>query len=207
MARIDLKQTLKPYYQASAAAVAIVDVPPLLFLMIDGDGNPNTAAAYREAVEALYSVSYTLKFMLKRAPQPLDYSVMPLQGLWRADDMTAFTRLDKDAWRWTMMILQPEAVTAALLHEAIQTAARKKALPALPLLRLERFHEGRAAQIMHLGPYADEPPTIARLHDWIQEQGCALRGQHHEIYLSDPRRSAPEKMKTILRQPISEASR
>jgi len=203
MPNTDLKHALKSLYTPSSKAVSLVDVPPLLFLKIDGMGNPNTASAYVEAVEALYSVSYVLKFMLKRAPQPLDYSVMPLEGLWWADDMAAFTVLDKDAWRWTMMIAQPDILSEALLEAASNEAARKKTLPALPLLRLEAFHEGRAAQIMHLGPYSDEAPTIARLHTWIQEQGYELRGKHHEIYLSDPRRTAPAKLKTIIRQPIS----
>lgn len=202
MARIDLEQTLKQLYSASAKAASMVDVPELPFLMVDGEGNPNTAPAYAEALEALYSVAYTLKFMLKRSAAALDYAVMPLEGLWWADNMAAFTLFDKDAWRWTMMIAQPEVITDELLQQAAAQAARKKNLPALPRLRLERFHEGRAAQIMHLGPYAAEAPTIERLHRFIVEQGYARRGKHHEIYLSDPRRSAPEKMKTIIRQPI-----
>jgi hypothetical protein len=202
MSRIDLPQTLKQLYSPSPKVAALVDAPELPFLMVDGAGNPNTAPAYAEAIEALYSVSYTLKFMLKRGPVALDYAVMPLEGLWWADDMAAFSLLDKDAWRWTMMIAQPETITDELLQQAAAQAARKKAVPALPQLRLERFCEGRAVQIMYIGPYAAEGPTIERLHHFIAEQGYMRRGKHHEIYLSDPRRTAPEKMKTIIRQPI-----
>ena len=202
MSRNNPEPTLKQLYRPSPKVVAVVDVPELPFLMVDGTGNPNTAPAYAEAIEALYSISYTLKFMLKRGPAALDYAVMPLEGLWWADDMAAFTSLDKDAWRWTMMIAQPEAITEELFRQAVAQAGRKKAAPGLPRLRLERFCEGRAMQILHIGPYATEGPTIERLHRFIAEQGCKRRGKHHEIYLSDPRRAAPEKLKTIIRQPI-----
>jgi hypothetical protein len=202
MTRIDMKQTLKHLYRQPAGAPAIVEVPELLFLMADGTGDPNTAPAYAQAIEALYSVAYTLKFMLKKGPAAADYAVMPLQGLWWADDMTSFTRADRAAWRWTMMIAQPDAVTDELFRQAAAQAARKKNPPALPRLRLERFAEGLAAQILHIGPYAAEGPAIERLHEYIAAQGYQLRGKHHEIYLSDPRRSAPERMQTIIRQPV-----
>jgi hypothetical protein len=202
MTTIDMKRALKELYRPSASAPSLVEVPELLFLMADGMGDPNTAPAYAEAVEALYGVAYALKFMLKRGPAAADYTVMPLQGLWWADDMASFTSGDRAAWRWTMMIAQPELVTRELFAQAAAETARKKRLPALPRLRLERFAEGRAAQIMHIGPYAAEAPTIERLHQFIAAQGLALRGKHHEIYLSDPRRSAPERMQTIIRQPV-----
>lgn len=202
MTRIDMKQTLKWLYRQSASAPTIVEVPELPFLMVDGAGDPNTAPVYAEAVEALYSVAYALKFMLKNGPEALDYAVMPLEGLWWADDLTSFIRADKDAWWWTMMIAQPEAITDELFRRATAQTARKKNLPALPRLRLERFHEGRAAQILHIGPYAAEGPTIERLHQFIAEQGYERCGKHHEIYLSDPRRTAAERMQTIIRQPI-----
>jgi hypothetical protein len=203
MERIDLKQTLKQLYRQSADAPSIVEVPELPLLMVDGTGNPNTAPAYAEAVEALYSVAYTLKFMLKKGPAGLDYAVMPLEGLWWADDPAAFISADKDAWHWTMMIVQPEAVTHELVRQAASQAAQKKILPALVRLRLQRFHEGPAAQILYLGPFAAEGPTIERLHQFIAQQGYERRGKHHEIYLSDPRRTAPERMRTIIRQPIA----
>ncbi len=202
MPRIDMKQTLKGLYRQPAGTPAVVEVPELAFLMTDGMGDPNTTPAYAEAVEALYSVAYTLKFMLKNGPAAADYAVMPLEGLWWADDMASFTSGDRAAWRWTMMIAQPDAIAEELVRQASAQAARKKNLPALPRLRLERFAEGRAAQILHIGPYAAEGPTIERLHEFIAAQGYQLRGKHHEIYLSDPRRSAPERMQTIVRQPI-----
>jgi hypothetical protein len=202
MPPIDLRRTLKQLYSPSPKEVAVVDVPDLPVLMVDGAGNPNTTPAYVEAIEALYSVAYTLKFLLKRGPTDLDYAVMPLEGLWWSDDMAAFPLYDKDTWRWTMMIVQPEVITEKLFQQAAAQAGQKKKLPALPRLRLERFHEGCAAQILHYGPYAAEAPTIERLHRFIQEHSYTRRGKHHEIYLSDPRRAAPEKLKTIIRQPI-----
>jgi hypothetical protein len=203
MTKLDFKKDFKQLYNPSAKEIALVEVPRLNFLMIDGTGNPNTAPAYTQAVEALYSLSYALKFMLKKAPESLDYTVAPLEGLWWTDNMADFSVDNKDIWKWTMMIMQPESVTPQLFEQALEQTARKKDLPALNKVRLESFEEGLAAQIMHLGPYADEGPTIARLHAFIQENGYQLSGKHHEIYLSDPRRSAPEKMRTIIRQPAA----
>ena len=203
MARIDMKQTLKSLYRQPAGEPSLVEVPELPFLMVDGAGDPNTAPAYVEAIEALYSVAYTMKFMAKNGPIALDYVVMPLEGLWWADDLSSFIRADKQAWYWTMMIAQPDAVTDELFRAATAQSARKKNLPALPGLRLERFPEGRAAQILHIGPYAAEGPTIERLHQFIAAQGYQRRGKHHEIYLSDPRHIAAERMQTIIRQPIA----
>ena len=154
--------------------------------MIDGEGNPNTAADYKGAVEALYSVSYTAKFMVKKGPIAIDYGVMPLEGLWWADDMKEFSPADnKVMWKWTAMIMQPEWVTGELVEEAKQQAAKKKALPLLPRLRFESFEEGKAAQVLHVGPYAEEAPTIERLHAFISDQALSLRDKHHEIYLSE----------------------
>jgi hypothetical protein len=199
---LDLRKTLKEFYAPSAKAFALVDVPSLPFIMIDGSGDPNTSPAYAEALEALYSVAYGLKFGLKKAGVA-DWSVMPLEGLWWADDMHAFTSAgEREAWQWTMMIAQPAVVTAEHIEQVIAAARKKKDLPALDRLRLETYAEGPAAQIMYYGPYSGEGPTIERLHAWIAEQGYALRGKHHEIYLGDPRRSAPEKLKTIIRQPV-----
>ncbi|HOA25424.1 MAG TPA: GyrI-like domain-containing protein [Aggregatilineales bacterium] len=205
MAKIDLKRELKHLYAPSAKEVAFVEVPPMQYLMVDGAGDPNTAPAYEEAVEALYAVAYAVKFAVKKADPARDYAVMPLEGLWWAEDMTAFNAERKGDWLWTMMIMQPEWVTAAIVEQAVAEAGRKKDLPALPKLRFETYDEGYSAQIMHIGPYSAEGPTIARLHAAIEEAGCALRGKHHEIYLGDPRRTAPEKLKTIIRQPVSRA--
>lgn len=195
-------ETFLALYRAPRAQPQVVDVPEARFLMIDGVGDPNTARAYGEAVEALYTLSYTLKFMLKKE-LGLVYRVMALEGLWWAEDMSAFMMARRDDWHWTMMIAQPNAVTPAMLEAAReQVLAKKKVVPALGQARLEAFHEGRAAQILHIGPYSEEGTTIARLHAFIQEREYALSGKHHEIYIGDPRRAAPEKLRTILRQPM-----
>jgi hypothetical protein len=205
---LDMKAQRKDLYAPAARDPVIVEVPAMQFLMIDGTGDPNSAPAYREAVEALYALSYALKFKYKRGPAALDYAVMPLEGLWtlpdgREPDGQPLTPERKATFTWTMLIRQPDDATDAIVEELRQQVARKKALPALPALRLETFEEGRAAQIMHLGPYDDEAPTIARLHAFIETEGYTLRGKHHEIYLNDPRRTAPEKLRTVLRQPIA----
>ena len=201
-AKIDLTKQLKPLYSARREP-ALVEVPDLGFLMVDGHGDPNTAPEYTQAIEALYSVSYTIKFALKRGPLQIDYRVMPLEGLWWAADMAAFTTGDKADWDWTMMILQPDQVDDEMVAQAIATATGRKELPAAALLRLERLAEGRCAQVLHVGPYSEEGPTIERLHAFIAEQGYERAGKHHEIYLGDPRRAAPEKLKTIVRQPVA----
>jgi hypothetical protein len=202
VSKLDLKKELKHLYQASAREVVQVDVPALRFLMIDGEGDPNTSPQYAEAVEALFSVSYTAKFMLKKSAQQIDYAVMPLEGLWWSDDMSSFTSNDRSKWKWTMMILQPHVVEDAVVHAAIAEVKRKKALPAIEALRLEHFTEGLCAQILHVGPFTEEGPTIQRVHDFIEARS-ALTGKHHEIYLSDIRRADPSKWKTIIRQPMA----
>ncbi len=201
MPKIDLKKELKQLYQPSAKEVVQVDVPTFQFLMIDGEGDPNTSPAYAEAVEALFSVSYTAKFMVKKGAQGIDYAVMPLEGLWWSDDMSAFLTNDRSKWKWTMMIMQPHFVEAAVIQAAIEEVKRKKALPAVNALRLENFTEGLCAQIVHVGPFSEEGPTIQRVHDFIAARS-ALTGKHHEVYLSDIRRAAPSRWKTIIRQPM-----
>lgn len=203
MERIDQKKALKQFYNPSPKAPIIVDVPELPFLMIDGTGDPNKAPAFAAAVEALYAVSYTLKFLLKKEPIGIDAVVMPLEALWSSPNMSAFQAGDRDNWQWTAMIVQPAPVTSALIEEAVAQVQLKKNLGALQKLRFERYHEGLATQIMYYGPYAAEGPTIAELHAFIAEHGYILRGRHHEIYLSDAHRMAPERIKTILRQPIA----
>ncbi len=202
--KIDFKRELRELYAPGRRPV-VVDVPEMAFVMIDGHGDPNTADSYREAIEALYAVSYTVKFAVKRGPAEIDFGVMPLEGLWWSEDPTVFSTGDKSAWNWTAMIMQPEPVTAEIVEEARHQAAAKKSLPALEKLRYERFAEGSAAQVMYVGPYKDEGPTIAALHAFIAEQGGTLTGKHHEIYLGDPRRAAPEKLKTVIRQPLARA--
>jgi hypothetical protein len=202
MAKTDLKKELKDLYTAPKDRPKIVTVPLHSYAMVDGKGNPNDSRSYQEAIEALYGVSYTLKFMLKRGPQAFDYVVMPLQGLWWAEDMEAFSMGTKEDWLWTMMILQPDEVTPELFEQAREELRGKKDPAAVDLLRLEGYEEGMAAQVMYIGPYDAEGPTIIALHEFIRESGHALRGKHHEIYMGDPRRTAPERLKTIIRQPI-----
>jgi len=202
---VDLVKALKPLYSPSAKAPVIVEVPELAFLMLDGRGDPNSAEEYQAALQALYGVAYTLKFTLKKAAPERDFKVAPLEGLWWTDGeppSSEALQADRDAWNWTMMIAVPDDVTAAEVAAAADAAARRRPLPAAALVRLERFAEGQAAQVMHIGPYAEEAPTIARLHEFVAEQGYELRGRHHEIYLGDPRRTAPERLKTVLRHPV-----
>jgi hypothetical protein len=198
--KVDLKKELKQLYQASAKEVRAVEVPAFQFLMIDGEGDPNTSPAYPEAVEALFSVSYTAKFMMKKA-QAVDYGVMPLEGLWWSDDLSVFAAGDKSKWKWTMMITQPSFVPSSVIDAALGEVRKKKGLGAVDRLRLENFAEGSCAQVLHVGPFATEGPTIERLHAFIDAR-AARRGKHHEIYLSDIRRAAPAKWKTIIRQPM-----
>ncbi len=202
MAKIDYKKELKQLYQPSAREVSVVDVPEMNFLMIDGAGDPNTTPFFQEATEALFAVAYHLKFMVKKGAKPVDYGVMPLEGLWWAEDMTRFSADKKEDWQWTLLMMQPEYVTAALYAEAVEQVECKKNPTALPLMRFAAYVEGQAAQIMHVGPFTTEGPTIARLHDFIAARGGTFSGKHHEIYLSDIRRAAPEKWKTVVRQPF-----
>jgi hypothetical protein len=174
----------------------------MAFLMVDGTGDPNTSPEYAQALEALYAASYGAKFKVKRAPGGVDYKVMPLEGLWWSDDMAAFLEGKREDWRWMMMIAQPPVVSTIIIDEAVAEAGRKKDLPALARIRFEPFEEGLCAQIMHVGPYSAEGPTIEKLHAFIAEQGYSRRGKHHEIYLGDPRRAAPERLKTVVRQPV-----
>jgi len=201
MEKIDLKKDLKHLYRPSAKEIVQVDVPPLRYLMIDGEGDPNTSPEYAQAIETLFSVSYTAKFMLKKGLQGIDYAVMPLEGLWWADDMNAFVTNDKEKWKWTAMIMQPSFVTDVVIEAAIDEVRRKKKLPGIDKLRLEIFSEGVCAQTMHVGPFSEEGPTIARLHEFIDAR-TGRTGKHHEIYLSDIRRADPKTWKTIIRQPM-----
>lgn len=201
MSKVDLKKDLGQLYKPSAKNVVEIDVPAFRFLMVDGAGDPNTSEEYAQAVEALFSVSYTAKFMVRKGPQALDYSVMPLEGLWWADDMSVFTANDRASWKWTMMIMQPGFVADDVIASAITAARSRKRLPALGRLRLEEFAEGRCAQILHVGPFSEEGPTIERLHQFIAARS-GLAGKHHEIYLNDIRRADPKNWKTIIRQPM-----
>ena len=202
--KIDFRKSLKTLYQPSAKAFELIEVPAMQFVMVDGAGNPNTAEGYKHALEWLYATSYALKFAIRHATGQ-DYVVPPLEGLWWSEDMASFIRRDKDRWRWTMMIMAPDFASAALYEAAVEKA-RGKLGESPASLRLERYEEGLSVQILHIGSYDDEGPTLARLHDeFMPQNGLVATGHHHEIYLSDARRAAPEKLKTILRQPVARA--
>lgn len=203
MDKVDFKKTLKHLYNPPKKDFVIVEVPRMNFLMVDGQGDPNTSVAYQEALETLYAVAYAVKFSSKQELER-DYTVPPLEGLWWAEDMQTFTMTDvKDEWLWTMMIMQPEWIEEGIIDAARTHAASKKDLPALEALRFETYDEGLSVQIMHIGSYDDEAPTIERLHkQFLPANNLTENGKHHEIYLSDPRRVATEKLKTILRQPV-----
>jgi hypothetical protein len=201
MTKIDLKKELKPLYQPSAKEVVEIAVPTLNYLMIDGEGDPNTSQAYADAVETLFMTSYTLKFMFKKGALAIDYGVMPLEGLWWADDLSVFSTGDKAKWKWTSMMMQPSFVTLEMVEQAIASVKKKKNPPALAKLRFMPFSEGRCAQIMHIGPFSEEGPTIEKVHRFIESRSQRT-GKHHEIYLSDIRKADPAKWKTIIRQPM-----
>ena len=201
MKKVDLKKELKHLYQPSAKEVVQIDVPTMNYLMVDGEGDPNTSQAYSDAVEVLFMVSYAAKFMVKKGALAIDYGVMPLEGLWWADDMSRFTANDKSNWKWTMMIMQPSFVTSEIIGSAIADIKKKKNPPAIPKLRLEAFAEGRCAQILHIGPFSEEGPTIEKVHQFIDSKSKRT-GKHHEVYLSDIRKADPSKWKTIIRQPM-----
>jgi hypothetical protein len=204
MTKVDLKKELRHFYLPSAKEFVVVNVPPMQFLMVDGHGDPNTAQEYKDAIEALYAVAYRIKFASKKGLDR-DYVVPPLEGLWWAQEMETFTTArDKTAWDWTMMIMQPEWITGEIFAGAIQHVDRTKSLPSLHKLRLAAYHEGLSVQILHIGSYDDEGPVLHNMHHrFIPENGFQMAGKHHEIYLSDARRVAPEKLRTVLRQPVA----
>lgn len=202
MSKMDFKKEFKELYSSSSKEVNSVKVPPMKYLMIDGFGNPNNSDEFNSAVESLYSIAYNIKFSIKKANLAPDYTVMPLEGLWWADDMSQFSVETKDVWNWTLMIMQPKFISDEIFKTSVNQVLIKKKLAKVADIRLELYDEGLSAQIMHLGPYSDEAPTVAKLHDYITNQGYVFGGKHHEIYLSDPRKAAPEKMKTIIRQPM-----
>lgn len=200
MKKIDFKKELKYLYGPRKNSLEIVDVPAMNFLMVDGIGDPGKAQSYKDALEALFGLAYTLKFMVKKGGMEIDYGVMPLEGLWWADDLSDFVNGNRDNWKWTMMIMQPELITAEMVEEASAALEKKKNPVALPLVRFESYKEGKVGQTLHIGPFTEEGPTIEKLHAFIGESGFQLTGKHHEIYLTDIRRAAPERWRTVLRQ-------
>jgi len=204
---LDLKKDLKWLYNPSAKKVELVDVPPFNFVMVDGaiepDMAPGTSPGFQEAMQALYGAAYTLKFMARlRKENPVDYPVMAMEGLWWVED-GQFDIRKPGNWKYTVMILQPDLVTAEMFAEALAQLRKKKPGPGIERLRLERFHEGLCIQTMHIGPYLEEPATLARMEAWAGENGYSLAHNHHEIYLGNPLRADPAKLKTILRHPVT----
>jgi hypothetical protein len=195
--KIDFRRERKDLY-APGRDFEVVEVPPFVYLMVDGEGNPNTSPAYVAAVEALYGLSYAAKFASK-LDLGRDYVVGPLEGLWWGEG--EFAALSKDEWSWTMMIRQPDWLTPEL-WQAARAKVAKKQLSALDAVRLETLDEGLSVQFLHVGSYDDEAPTIARMHEWIAANGYVETTAHHEIYLSDPRRTEVSRLKTIVRQPM-----
>jgi hypothetical protein len=205
MSKVDFKKTLQQFYVPLKKFVT-VDVPEMQFVMVDGHGDPNTAQEYKDAVESLYSVAYKMKFISKKTLEK-DYVVPPLEGLWWAEDMATFHTREKSQWDWTMMIMTPEWISVEIFDEAVKKVRKAKGPTSLDQVRLEHYHEGLSVQIMHIGSYDDEGPVLAQMHnDFIPNNGFVENGKHHEIYLSDPRRVAPEKLKTVLRQPVLKTS-
>ena len=208
MEKLDLKKELKYLYNPSVKKAEIVEVPRLKFLMIDGriepGMGPGTSPEFMEKMMAVYGAAYTLKFTSKlRKENPIDYPVMALEGLWWVEDGNFDINI-KDNWIYTLMMLQPEHISQDMLADALAQIRKKRGdNPALAQLRLEEFEEGLCVQMMHLGPYATEPATIEKMHAYAREQGYTLHHKHHEIYMGDPRRAQPEKLKTILRHPVT----
>lgn len=205
MNKTDFKKTYPELYRPSPDRFTLINVPTMQFVMVDGEGNPNIAPSYRQAVEWLFSVSYAMKFAAKTSLKK-DYVVPPLEGLWWADDPADFVARRKDRWRWTMMIMAPDYLNSGMFTGAIEKTMKKLGAPPKSL-RMEAYSEGLSLQIMHIGSYDDEAPTLARLHGEVMpSQGFTFGGKHHEIYLSDPRKTDSAKLKTILRQPVLSVS-
>ena len=206
MKSVDYLKELSNFYNQKKNEVTYLDVPQMNFLMIDGTGSPNNNPAYSDAVGALYAIAYYLKFAVKKGSLGIDYKVMPLEGLWWAEDMRLFTLENRVNWLWRMMIMQPEFITMEMFTEAVDAVRKKKNPPRLDEVRFEVFKEGMSVQIFHAGPYGEaERPSIERLHQAIFGQDYTLRGKHHEIYLNTPLRTDPSKLKTIIRQPVEQA--
>lgn len=215
MEKLDLKKDLKHLYAPSPKKIELLDIPGMKFILIDGaiepGQSPGTSPLFEENTGALYSAAYTLKFTAKLRPEnPVDYPVMALEGLWWVEDGT-FDIQKPGNWKYTVMIMEPDFITAEMFTEALAQMRKKKGdQPAFSRLRLESFHEGLCVQTMHIGPYAAEPATVQKMQAFMLENKCqdlvGLGGKHHEIYLGDPRRADPSKLKTVLRHPVKKVT-
>lgn len=204
--KLDQKKQYKHLYLPSAREVTYVDVPELQFTMIDGRIGagvlPGDSAEFRDTMGAMYGVAYALKFMSKLDDtKPLDFTVMAIEGLW-ATESGVFSFETEEPWVYTLLMLQPDHITQAMFAEAVEQTNTKKPNPALERMRLERWCEGPSIQLMHIGPYADEPASIAKMDAYAEAHGLELHGRHHEIYLGDPTRAKPENLKTVLRHAV-----
>jgi hypothetical protein len=200
METIDYKKEFKAYFLPPAKPT-ILTVPSFAYLKIDGEGNPNTSKEFAEKTQLLYALSYSIRFAVKKA-MSIAYTVMPLEGLWWADDMDSYLKADKDQWQWTLMIMQPSFITEEMVAEGKAEVIRKKKLTEVNQVRFEPYEAGTCVTMLHVGSYDEEHVNIQWMHDFAHEQGYELTGLHQEIYLGDPRKTAPEKLKTVLRQPI-----
>ncbi len=201
MDKLDLTKKLKEFYNPKKGVITEAAVPAFNFVMIDGEGDPNTSENFINAVEIIYGVSFTLKFLVKNETGQ-DFKVMPLEGLWWSDDMSSFTTGAKDKWKWTLMIHQPDFVTKTHFKGAVKKYCEKKKKDVTGQVRFETYKEGLSVQVLYIGAYKDEGPVIAKMHEYITVNGGKLSGLHHEIYLSDTRKTPPEKLKTVIRQPF-----
>jgi len=207
MSNLDMKKQLKHLYNPSSKAVSVVDIPRMNYLMIDGEGNPNTAEGYQESVVSIYKLAYGIRAICKSNDNT--FTVMPLEGLWHIKGQDAppndfnITLADKELFQWTLMIVQPDFVTADIVEQARETVMKKKDTPAkVTDVRFESYHEGEAAQILHIGSYEDETENVASIHQYIDENRWHVDKRHHEIYLNDPRKVEASKLKTVIRQPF-----
>jgi len=200
MAKIDLKKEMKQLYTAGKEP-AIVTVPEMTFIAYDGQGDPNTSKEFQDSMGVIFGLAYTIKFMCKEIDK--DFVVMPLEGLWWTDDMSDFSVANKEKWKWTVMIALQNYIDIEIFNEAKKKLFAKKKLSNIGKARLEKYEDGLSAQILHSGPYAEETPTIEKLHSFIKEQGYRMHKKHREIYFNSPQKVAPEKLKTIIRQPIT----
>lgn len=202
--KVDLRKEFPDLYNPSSKEGTIIDIPEMNFLMIDGKGDPNTSQEYKDAVGTLYACSFGLKMDFKKKAGGRDYVVPPLEGLWWVPNMEEFSIQKKDEWLWTSMIRVPDFVPESEVEKAIKMVKdnKREKAPSIDKLRFEKYNEGLCVQILYFGPYADEGPTIANLHQYARDNGYELRGKHHEIYFGDPRRTKPERLRTVIRQPI-----
>jgi hypothetical protein len=204
MNKVNFKKDLAELYNPKNTEWELVEVPAMIFLMADGKGDPNTSKDYSDALEALYNIAYAIKLM-SRKTLGRDYVVPPLEGLWSSDDPAVFSEADKGKYQWTMMIMQPDWITQTMFSAAMAAAKTKQHLRALSKVRFERYNEGTSLQLLHVGSYDDEAPKLKHLHnEYLPAHNLTFNGRHHEIYLSDPRKTAAAKLKTILRQPIKQ---